>query len=147
VRGRVDRIDTTPDGTGLFVYDYKSGAAPTAKAIGTAEGLQLPLYLLALGIDNPETQVLGGAYVSLKKGEVSGVIQAGQEALLGKRAGKCLPVDEQAREQLADGVLAIAQEMTLGIHQGIITPQSKGECPVWCDLGPVCRSKRGARHP
>ncbi len=48
VRGRIDRIDGTPDGQGRFVLDYKSGGIPSPSAIGTAEGLQLPLYLLAL---------------------------------------------------------------------------------------------------
>lgn len=64
LRGRVDRVDLSPDGTRAIVYDYK-GATATARAKWDADGrLQLPLYLLAL----PEllgVAVDGGLYQPL----------------------------------------------------------------------------------
>jgi RecB family exonuclease len=143
VRGRIDRIDATPDGKGLFVLDYKSGAAPPASAIGTAEGLQLPLYLLALGAESKDAQVLGGAYVSLSEGSVSGVVDAGHEGLLGPRAGKCLPLDGPGRLGLADAVLSLAKVAAEGMRAGVIAPRPDRVCPAWCDLGPACRSRQG----
>ncbi|WP_354698209.1 exonuclease [Paraconexibacter sp. AEG42_29] len=48
LRGRIDRVDVSPDGRRAIVYDYK-GATATARAKWEADGrLQLPLYLLAV---------------------------------------------------------------------------------------------------
>ncbi len=88
VRGRVDRIDTSTDGQDLFVLDYKSGVAPSTSVIGDAEGLQLPLYLRALAAERQDRDVVGGAYVSLRDGVLSGVVSEGQEGILGERLGK-----------------------------------------------------------
>jgi ATP-dependent helicase/nuclease subunit B len=147
VRGRIDRIDTTPDGHGLFVFDYKSGTVPSATAIGTGEGLQLPLYLLALRAERGDAQPLGGAYVSLAESVISGVVSAGREGLLGTRAGRCRTLDAKGWQELADGVLTVAQAAADGMRAGAIAPKADRVCPVWCDLGPACRSRRGGQRP
>ena len=66
VRGKIDRVDADPQGTVLFVIDYKTGSIPSFSEIGTEKGLQLPLYLLALAAKRPKARVIGGAYLSLK---------------------------------------------------------------------------------
>ena len=146
VRGRVDRIDSGPDGRTLFVFDYKSGAAPPASALGTGDGLQLPLYLLALGGERQDVTVAGGAYLSLSQGTLSGVVASGEEPLLGDRAGKCRTLDEAGWQELSHDVLGVAQTAADGIRAGDIAPRPDRVCPKWCDLGPVCRARQGGRR-
>jgi RecB family exonuclease len=146
VRGRIDRIDAAPDG-GVFVFDYKSGAVPSAAAIGTGEGLQLPLYLLALAAERGDTQVVGGAYMSLAEGGLSGVVSAGREGLLGSRAGRCRALEPSGWQQLADDVLKVARAAADGMRAGVIAPNVDRACPVWCDLAPACRTRQGGRRP
>jgi RecB family exonuclease len=147
VRGRIDRIDATPDGQGRFVLDYKSGGIPSPSAIGTAEGLQLPLYLLALQAEGQGAGVVGGVYVSLSEGAVSGVVNAGREGLLGARTGKCRSLDETEWRALADGVLGIAQAAAEGMRAGVIAPKADRVCASWCGLAPACRSRQGGHRP
>ena len=148
VRGRIDRIDTAPDGQGLFVFDYKSGTVPSAAAIGTGEGAAAAsLSACALAAEREDAQVLGGAYVSLAEGGISGVVTAGREGLLGARAGKCRALDEDGWQELADGVLSVAQAAAEGMRAGAIAPRADRVCPVWCDLGPACRSRQGGQRP
>ena len=101
IRGRIDRVDSSPDG-GLFIIDYKSGRVPAKGKIGTAEGLQLPLYMLALGKEEPGRQVIGGAYLSPKQKERSGVVMAGCEDVLGAGAGACRVAEEDAFQQMLE---------------------------------------------
>jgi RecB family exonuclease len=147
VRGRVDRVDGCPDGRGVFVLDYKTGAVPTASAIGTGEGLQLPLYLLALSAERGQGEVVGGAYVSLRDGGLSGVVADGREGLLGSRAGKCRALDDSAWQELLSGSLEVAQAAAAGMRGGAIAPLHDKVCPSWCDLGPACRARRGGYRP
>jgi RecB family exonuclease len=147
IRGRIDRIDAAPDGQGRFVLDYKSGSIPSTLAIGTAEGLQLPLYLLALGAEQEGADVVGGAYVSLSHGSLSGIVEAGREELLGARASGCRPLDEAGWQALAGEVLGVARTAAEGMRAGIIAPKPDRVCPEWCDLAPACRSRRGGRRP
>ncbi len=52
-RGRIDRVDRSPDGTRVVVYDYKTGSAKSYEGIGADDPvaggtkLQLPVYALA----------------------------------------------------------------------------------------------------
>ena len=147
IRGRVDRVDSTRDGRGLFVFDYKSGAGPTVSALGTDEGLQLPLYLMALAAERDDADVVGGAYVSLSTGELSGVVKAGSEWLLGSRADKLRALDEAGWQELLERSRAVAQAAAADMRAGVIAPRSGRACPSWCRLGPVCRSQRGGYRP
>jgi RecB family exonuclease len=143
IRGRIDRIDTTPDGQGLFVLDYKSGAIPSVSAIGTDAGLQLPLYLMALAAERADVEIVGGAYLSLSAGELTGVVTAGREELLGARMGRWRVLDQTQWEELSISSREVAQAAAAGMRAGLIAPQSDRPCPSWCRLGPVCRSRRG----
>jgi RecB family exonuclease len=142
VRGRIDRLDRTPDCRGVFVFDYKSGAAPAASAIGTSDGLQLPLYLMALGAEHKEVDVIGGAYLSLREGKLVGVVGKGEAGLLGSWPGRLLELDEDGWDRLFRDAREIALAAAAGMRSGLIAPPSERSCPRWCDLGPACRSCR-----
>lgn len=64
IKGRLDRIDMGPDGTGII--DYKTGAVPDQDDIDHGEAVQLPFYALLL--DKPVTRV---EYLCLDKSRLS----------------------------------------------------------------------------
>jgi RecB family exonuclease len=146
VRGRLDRIDRAVDDGSQFVLDYKSGSAPSLSDIGTAKGLQLPLYLLALAAERREPGTVGGAYISLVDGVLSGVVSAGHEDMLGERPGRVKPMAGADWQELNDTTLSMAKTAADGMRQGQIAPRPDRDCPAWCELGPVCRAKRGGRR-
>jgi RecB family exonuclease len=145
LRGRIDRVDGTARGE-LFVVDYKSGRAPKKGEIGTAEGLQLPLYMLALAAERPEATVVGGAYVSAKDKARAGVVAAGCEDLLGSDTRNCRVADDDGLREILDGALDLALQAAEGMRRGAIAPLPQRDCPAYCDLRPVCRAFRGARR-
>jgi hypothetical protein len=142
IRGRIDRVDSTPEGA-LFIIDYKSGSVPAKGKIGTAEGLQLPLYMLALAQERPGRRVVGGAYLSPRRKERSGVVMAGCEGVLGAETGSCRIAEDDALEQLLQDALNLAREGAEGMRSGNIAPLADRACPLWCRLGPICRARRG----
>ena len=91
--------------------------------------------------------MVGGAYLSLSRGALSGVVDAGREALLGTRAGKCLALDESGWQALAAQALEVAQTAAEGMRAGAIAPKLDRDCPPWCDLAPACRSRQGGYRP
>jgi RecB family exonuclease len=147
IQGRIDRVDTAPGGKELFVLDYKSGGIPKASKIGTEDGLQLPLYLLALAAERPDDRVVGGAYLSLRDRERSGVVVAGSEGVLGSGAKACRALDDAGREELFRATREIAQRAADGMRAGMIGPRTEGACPPWCELGTACRARRGGYRP
>jgi hypothetical protein len=145
VRGKIDRVDADPEGTLLFVIDYKTGSIPSFSEMGTEKGLQLPLYLLALAAERPEARVIGGAYLSLKDLSRSGIVSADRVGVLGKLSQGCRPLDEEAEEGLLGDALATATTAAGGIRSGLIAPLPGRKCPLWCELGPACRARIGGR--
>ncbi len=142
IRGRIDRVDSTAGGE-LFIIDYKSGTVPDKGKIGTAEGLQLPLYMLALAEERPGQRVVGGAYLSPKKMTRAGVVVAGCEDVLGAETKACLVVEADGLGQMLEDARELAREAAEGIRSGVIAPPVDHACPSWCRLGPVCRARRG----
>lgn len=143
ISGRIDRVDVTPDGRGLFVLDYKSGGIPRCSALGGEGGLQLPLYLMALGVEQPAMDVIGGAYLSLREKARSGVVAAESAEVLGAGVKGIRPRDEEGMEQLFSKTRETALAAIAGMRSGVIAPRSDGPCPDWCDLGPACGAHRG----
>ncbi len=142
IRGRIDRVDSTPDGA-LFIIDYKSGTIPAKGKIGTAEGLQVPLYMLALAEESPDRRVVGGAYLSPRQKERSGVVAAGCEDVLGADTGGCRVAEDDALQQMLKDALELACEGAEGMRSGRIAPLPDRDCPSWCRLSSVCRARRG----
>jgi RecB family exonuclease len=147
IRGRIDRIDASPSGAELFIIDYKTSSIPSGSKIGTAEGLQLPLYMAALAGERPGARVVGGAYLSADQKRPSGVIRAGSEDYLGAARSGCRSLDSTAFEELLRSAREVAGEAAAGMRAGAIAPKADRRCPSWCTFGPVCRSKtRGHRR-
>ncbi len=147
VRGRIDRVDTTPDGRGMFVLDYKTGFIPSSKSLGTGEGLQLPLYLLALAAERPDMDIIGGAYISLSDKKRSGVVKAASEWALGSGTKGVASFDETGFEKLSQTTLETAIGAARGIRAGAIAPRDDRVCPSWCTFGPACRARRAEYRP
>ncbi len=141
VHGRIDRIDAGRAGTPLFVIDYKTGDVPRSSQLGAEGGLQLPLYLLAIAAERPRVQVVGGVYVSLATGKRSGLAMAGSDAVLGSWTKGCKALSADEAVELYGAAIAIAFRAAEGMQTGAIPPCST-ECPPYCGLGPVCRSRR-----
>ncbi len=145
IRGKIDRVDADREQLMLFVIDYKTGLIPSFSEIGTEKGLQLPLYLLALAAERPAARVIGGAYLSLKDQTRSGVVSADAAGILGGMAEGCRPLDADAERKLLGDALASASDAAAEIRSGLIAPRAGRKCPIWCELGPACRSRRGGR--
>jgi hypothetical protein len=143
IRGRIDRVEAAPGERELFVLDYKSGAIPAASAIGTERGLQLPLYLMALSVERPGVDVVGGAYLSLSDKKWAGVVAAGSEGAIGSGANGCRVLDDAGAEELFRTTREAALGAAVGMRAGIIAPRGDRQCPSWCRLGPACRARLG----
>jgi ATP-dependent helicase/nuclease subunit B len=68
-RGRIDRLDVTPDGSHAIAFDYKTGYMPEIAddPVAAGTGLQLPVYALA-GAQHVDAQH-GSAYYWSTRGE------------------------------------------------------------------------------
>lgn len=151
LHGRVDRIDVDPVDDSLFVIDYKSGDIPSTKNIGAREAIQLPLYLLALRAERPQSSLLGGAYMSPSKRKYSGlVLKDGVEAMgaTGDKAPSGYRVLSSTElDELLVSTCEVAKSAAAGMRDGAIAPLDHQACPPWCDLHPLCRVvKRGGRR-
>jgi ATP-dependent helicase/DNAse subunit B len=125
--GRIDRLDTAPDGR-AYVIDYKYSPAKSVEQKRKGDGLQAPVYVLAaekaLGV-----RPAGIFFVGLKGGVA---YQGWSEDFL--LEAEALPKDWQ--EETGQRVLRIVEE----IRQGRVAPlpANADQCPR-CDARDVCR--------
>ncbi|MBC8424224.1 PD-(D/E)XK nuclease family protein [bacterium] len=74
IKGRLDRVDATADGSEIRVIDYKTGSLPAAARVASGEDLQLAIYALAVRLGKvegaPADAALSGVYYGLKRDEV-----------------------------------------------------------------------------
>jgi RecB family exonuclease len=147
ITGRIDRVDASADGGGLFAVDYKSGSIPAASELGTEKALQLPLYLLALTYDHPGPVVLGGAYLSLNDKKRVGVVVAGAEHQLGADTRGLRVLDQAGAQDLFRTTREAAGQAAAGMRAGSIAPRADRRCPPWCKLGPACRAQKRSYRP
>lgn len=152
IRGKVDRVDM--DEAGRYVlYDYKSGAVPSARDVMAGHHLQLPLYLWVLqqemGLD-PE-QAVGAAFYTAgtRKGESppadnrnQGLWRAEVAGELGisSRVGGWLQAEEweSIQETLRKKIGQRLQEL----EQGRFATTPSRPCPATCPHRRVCRVDR-----
>ncbi|MGZ4198693.1 MAG: PD-(D/E)XK nuclease family protein [Thermoleophilia bacterium] len=121
-RGRIDRLDESPDGRRVRLVDYKTGKGTTeSERVGAGRDVQLPVYVLALlasGAPAPETL-------------------AAEYRLVRRRAGfarLALPGGlDEVRESLA-ATLAIA---VAGIEGGLF-PRWPDRACAYCDAAASC---------
>jgi ATP-dependent helicase/DNAse subunit B len=64
LRGQIDRVDVSQDGTRARIFDYKSGKVLRGRFAGGTT-LQLPLYLFAARVARPDLQWASAQYVYL----------------------------------------------------------------------------------
>lgn len=137
VRGRIDRIDISADGT-FAVTDYKTGRIPDKKHVLEGYKAQLPIYLLVgeqlfLLDGNQSAEMAGGLYYSLRndgKDKVSGI-------LLRSRFQSRLGIS--GRSALTDDTFSDALE-TVKLHtRNSVTAIANGFfIPTWRNEDIVC---------
>ena len=126
ISGKIDRLDTAPDGR-TYVIDYKySGAQNTKGRRDNDNLLQAPLYLMAaeqfFGL-----RPAGMYYVGLK----NGVLYAGWEVA---------DLPENWKERARERTLRVVQEIREGRAE--VEPADRDKCD-FCDFADVCRVAAG----
>jgi len=136
IRGRIDRIDLTPDGT-FLIYDYKSGLThPKAKDIEAGTALQLPLYLLAFEKISGN-QGIGGGYYTIRR-------EVERSIVLADSAAKELMISKPRVSADFAGMIRHARDCTFAYIDGIRTGRFPlpmvEKCPnEYCDFKRICR--------
>ncbi len=132
IRGKIDRIDETPDG--LIVIDYKTGSIPSQKDVREHKNIQLPLYAIALQ----------------RLEETSGKDLRMEYWKLPSRGDRKLWTLDSANEDDADVIAKvkdILQEKRNAVDDGDFrvnpTPDT---CPTWCAMKHVCRVNAFSRY-
>jgi RecB family exonuclease len=125
LRGKIDRIDLSPDHRHAEVLDYKTGKLPRGlqdNALAAGEALQLPLYLLAAETVLPGVSVDAARYLYFTLRGGYRAISFSREALASRRA-ELTGLLETASAMIRDGVFA-----------QFATPEGCRDCP----FRPIC---------
>ncbi|PTM59689.1 PD-(D/E)XK nuclease family protein [Desmospora activa] len=152
IRGKVDRVDMDEAGR-YILYDYKSGAAPSARDVIAGYHLQLPLYLWILEQEqglNPE-QAVGAAFYTSGTRKGDGLPgdnrnqglwrkEEAQQVGISSRVGGLLEKDawEQVQQALRQKILQRLQELKSG--RFAVAPMRA--CPSTCPHRTICRIDR-----
>lgn len=134
MRGRIDRVDTSPSGAAV-VYDYKSSVAPApAKWIGE-RNLQVALYMRAVE-QLLHLHVVGGFYQPLSGADLRarGVLDQDSGVALDCVRGDARP-DEDVQELL---------EQALGAARGAAAEAAAGTLDP---RPPTCAYRGGCMYP
>jgi hypothetical protein len=142
VRGRIDRIDVSPDGLAV-VFDYKNSVALAPDKWLGERSFQLALYMRAAAA-LPGVTVVGGLYQPLSGRDLRA------RGLLSLDSGLDLPlVRGDAREaadldDLVDEVIASARSAALEARAGALSPRPStcGYGGSGCMYPSLCRSGR-----
>ena len=136
IRGRIDRIDLTPDGN-FLIYDYKSGSQhPKTKDIEEGTALQLPLYLLAFE-KITGNHGIGGGYYTIRR-------EVDRSMVLADAAARELMVSRPRVSKDFAGTIRNSQNCTFryidGIRNGSFPLPREEECPnKYCEFKRICR--------
>jgi ATP-dependent helicase/DNAse subunit B len=142
LRGRIDRVDVSPDGE-LVVYDYKSSRAlDVGKWLGE-RSLQVALYMRVLE-EHLQAKVVGGFYQPLSGRDLRarGVLAADSEVEL-----ECVRGDVRERaefELLLDQAVVAAREAAREARGGALEarPGTCGFGDGKCMYPSICRCER-----
>jgi ATP-dependent helicase/DNAse subunit B len=136
IRGRIDRIDITSDGS-FLIYDYKSGSQhPKAKDIEEGTALQLPLYLLAFG-KITGNHGIGGGYYTIRR-------EVDRSIVLADSAARELMISRPRVSKDYAGLIQRSRDCTFvyinGIRTGRFPLPRDEECPnTYCEFKRICR--------
>ena len=136
IRGRIDRIDRTPDGC-FLIYDYKSGVQhPKTRDIEAGTALQLPLYLLAYEKISGGHGIAGGYYTIRR--------DIGRSIVLADAIAKDLMISRPRVSADFAGLLhhslACSFAYIDGIRGGRFPLPDCEECPNgYCEFKRICR--------
>jgi ATP-dependent helicase/DNAse subunit B len=136
IRGRIDRIDLTPDGF-FLIYDYKSGAQhPKAKDIEEGTALQLPLYLLAFE-KITGNHGIGGGYYTIRR-------EVDRSIVLADSAAKDLMTSRPRVSADFAGLIRNSQDCAFEyineIRNGSFPLPREEKCPNgYCEFKRICR--------
>ncbi|MGI8558571.1 MAG: PD-(D/E)XK nuclease family protein [Solirubrobacteraceae bacterium] len=134
LRGRIDRVDLSPEGDRAIVYDYK-GANPPPAARWLSDGrLQMGLYMLAAS-SVLDVEVVGGMYQALRAELAArGLLLAGADPSAQAFRNDRLAAPEF--NELLAAVLAAAQEAAGEIAAGALESRPR-----------TCAYEGGCRYP
>lgn len=147
LRGKVDRIDIAPDGSGAVVRDYKtSRSVPGAAAFESEGKLQLQLYM-ALVRDRLDLDVIGGLYQPLgargRDRRPRGMVLKGDPRADGLDLVRSDRLEPEAFEAELDRAVELAVERAAALRAGKIDRKPiGGSCPKYCTYQPICRLER-----
>ncbi|NLZ54925.1 MAG: PD-(D/E)XK nuclease family protein, partial [Thermoanaerobacteraceae bacterium] len=139
--GKIDRIDEDSEGR-LIIFDYKSGSTPDIQQIEEGTNLQMPLYIMVCEqlLKKP---VVGGAFISLKKGSVDNILVRDKNLpFVSKRRKKGI-LDQAEWDELMSTVKSIIMQYADDIRAAQFTIQPK-KCPKtdlfgsFCDFTAIC---------
>jgi ATP-dependent helicase/DNAse subunit B len=142
--GKIDRIDIDPYSARGIVQDYKAGRhAHSAAQIESEKRLQIPLYMLVLR-DLVGIEPLGGLYRPLSgERKARGLLrsEAREDGVPGFAKNDYL--DEEEFWSQVERARGLAVGIVDRIRAGDVRHDPKGgDCPTWCELGPMCRIRR-----
>ncbi|MGI9117799.1 MAG: PD-(D/E)XK nuclease family protein, partial [Gaiellales bacterium] len=139
--GKIDRIDTDPRMTArAIVVDYKTSTIPTGPEIREKGELQVPLYLLALR-EVLGREPVGGLFVSIRKGETRGIVDAAEDDVLPPGLTRTDIVEHEEFEAALDAARADAGARILRMRAGDVRhdPADGEWCRKYCDYSGICR--------
>jgi hypothetical protein len=142
--GKVDRIDVDPWSARGMVVDYKSGkSVHSAVEIDRQLRLQVPLYMLVLR-DLVGVEPLGGVYQALAGERAArGMLRLESEDDGVPGFAKNDYLDEEAFWAQVETARERARGFAQSIRAGVVQHDPRGgDCPTYCELGPMCRIAR-----
>ncbi|CAN5455650.1 hypothetical protein BH10ACT11_BH10ACT11_05090 [soil metagenome] len=147
LRGRIDRIDVSPDGSSALLRDYKTSSKVSgAKQVRDQGKLQIQLYMLAMR-QLMELDPVGGLYQPLAAtGESNrrprGMVRNDRDLEGFSLVGTDLLAPEAFEEEL-EAARSLASEKGRAMLAGEITRDPLGgKCPKWCSFQAICRLER-----
>lgn len=145
VRGRIDRVDRSPDGK-YIAYDYKSGWGSSINDIREGADLQIPLYIMALAalFLREGEEVVGGGYYSVQDGSRNrGMYRKDYAEYAAIKASAGSSLERQQWDETLDLARAYIWEYVGGMRRGDyrVAPRSDRCCPR-CAYRSVCRYQK-----
>jgi ATP-dependent helicase/nuclease subunit B len=141
LRGRIDRVDITPDGS-FLVTDYKTGIShPQPQDIAQGTALQIPLYIRAVaaltGLEGA-----GGTYYTVRKGKTKdqAVFWDARQKEYFKMFSPARNSEVGAIEEAIQASLDHVRGYLHAIREGRFPPEvAQIPCPAYCGFRTVCR--------